>query len=135
MQRQVTGFHQDEEGALGRRTGVWHYPHVHHDAPWECRPWGRHHGGLAMTTDAHLWAIGHDDTALAGQVRDHIARLGESRSLVLLDSAVAVRYPDRSFTLDGEPFVTVVHKAGRTLASLFAGLVLGAPRRRSQMKK
>ena len=39
MERQVTGFHQDEEGAPGRRTGVWHYPHVHHDAPWECRPW------------------------------------------------------------------------------------------------
>jgi uncharacterized membrane protein len=82
---------------------------------------------MTMTVGAHLWAIGYEDTARADQVRDHIARLGESRSLVLLDSAVAVRYPDGSFTLDGEPFVAVVHKAGRTLASLFAGLVLGAP--------
>jgi len=29
-----------------------------------------------MTTAAHLWAIGYDDTKRADQVRDEIAELG-----------------------------------------------------------
>src|SRR5262249_8363555 len=48
------------------RKGHWvaelecgHNPHVRHDPPWECRPWGRHCGGLTMTTDAHLSAARH----------------------------------------------------------------------------
>jgi uncharacterized membrane protein len=76
---------------------------------------------------SHLWAVGYDDMTGADQLRDSIARLGERHCLVLLDTAVAVRYPDGSFTLDGEPFVAVVNKHGRTLASLLAGLALGAP--------
>src|SRR5262249_16719081 len=74
MERQVTGFHQDEEGAPGRRTGVWHYPQVHHDAPWECRPWGRHCGGLTMTTDPHLSALRHPALPALRQPRPRPAR-------------------------------------------------------------
>ena len=80
-----------------------------------------------MEPAGHLWAVGYDDMSGADQLRDHVARLGDRHSLVVLSTAVAVRYPDGSFTLDGEPFVAVVHKPGRTLASLLAGLALGAP--------
>jgi uncharacterized membrane protein len=80
-----------------------------------------------MNEPGHLWAVGFEDMARAEQFRTEIARLADKHSLVLLDSAVAVRYPDGSFTLDGEPFVTVVNKHGRTLASILAGLALGAP--------
>jgi uncharacterized membrane protein len=76
---------------------------------------------------SHLWAVGYDDMTRADQVRDHIARLGERHCLVLLNAAVAVCYPDGSFTLDGEPFVAVVNKPGGALARLLAVLALGAP--------
>src|SRR5262249_28695256 len=46
-----------------------------------------------MTAAAHLWATGYDDTARADQVRDEITRLGERHSLVLLETAVIIRYP------------------------------------------
>jgi uncharacterized membrane protein len=80
-----------------------------------------------MTGSGHLWAIGYDDMGRAAQVRDAIARLGERHCLILLDTAVVVRYPDGLVTLDGEPFVVVPKAQGRTLASFFAGLALGAP--------
>jgi uncharacterized membrane protein len=79
-----------------------------------------------MTGSGHLWAIGYDDMGPAEEVRDVIARLGE-RHCLLLDTDVAVRYPDGSATLDGEPFVDVPRIRGRTLASFLAGLALGAP--------
>jgi hypothetical protein len=53
-----------------------------------------------MTADAHLWAIGYDDMDRAEQVRSEIARLGEKHCLVLLDTAVVVRYPDGCVALD-----------------------------------
>jgi uncharacterized membrane protein len=80
-----------------------------------------------MSESGHLWAIGYDDMGRAAQVHDAIARLGERHCLILLDTAVAVRYPDGLVTLDGEPFVAVPKARGRTLASFFAGLALGAP--------
>jgi uncharacterized membrane protein len=80
-----------------------------------------------MSKDGHLWAVGFDDVECAGQVRAEITRLGESRCLVLLNTAVVVRYPDRSLTLDGEPYVAAVKFGGHTLAGFLAGLVLGAP--------
>ena len=49
----------------------------------------------------------------AAKLRDEIARLGwEKHYLNLLDVAVAVRYPDGSLTLNGEPFpiVTKIHR-------------------------
>jgi uncharacterized membrane protein len=63
----------------------------------------------------------------AAQVRKEFIRLSERHCLVLLDMAVAVRYPDGCVTLDGEPFVTVTSHRGHTIASFLAGLALGAP--------
>ena len=80
-----------------------------------------------MTDVGHLWAVGYDDVRRAKQVRDHITRLSERHCLVLRDSAVAVRYADGSFTLDGEPYVPAGNIRGRGLASLLARLALGAP--------
>jgi uncharacterized membrane protein len=81
-----------------------------------------------MTQVGHLWAIGYDDMGRAEQVRDEVTRLGERHCLILLDTAVVVRYPDGSVTLDGEPFVTAtINIRGHTLASFLAGLALAAP--------
>ena len=80
-----------------------------------------------MTMCGHLWAIGYNDTERAAQVRDEIDRLGEDGRLILLNTAVVVRFPDGCATLDGEPFVSAPDFRGRTLASFFAALALGAP--------
>jgi uncharacterized membrane protein len=81
-----------------------------------------------MSKGGHLWAVGYDRIERAEEVRAEISRLGEKHCLILLDSAVAVRYPDGSLTLDGEPFVAAIKLTpGRTIASFLAGLALGAP--------
>jgi uncharacterized membrane protein len=80
-----------------------------------------------MTSCGNLWAIGYDDMARAAQVREEIAKLGEKHCLILVDSAVAVRYPDGSVTLDGEPFVNATNVRGHSFASFLAALALGAP--------
>jgi uncharacterized membrane protein len=80
-----------------------------------------------MTRTGHLWAIGYDDMERAGQVRALITRLGEKHCLILLDTAIVVRYPDGCVTLNGEPFVSVPSFRGHTFASFLAGLALGAP--------
>jgi uncharacterized membrane protein len=76
---------------------------------------------------AHLWAVGYDDVQRADQVRTEICRLNEKHCLELLDSAVVVRYPDGSVTLNGESFVAPIHFGRHTIASFLAGLMLGAP--------
>jgi uncharacterized membrane protein len=80
-----------------------------------------------MTGCGNLWAIGYDDTERAEQVREEITRLGERHCLILLDTAVAVRYPDGSVTLDGEPFVVLPSIQGRTFANILARLALAVP--------
>ena len=85
-----------------------------------------------MTAAAHLWAIGYDETERAHQVRDEITRLGwgeghAGKSLILLDTAVVVRHPEGSFTLDHKPFSVAANIAGCTAAGFLAGLVLGTP--------
>jgi uncharacterized membrane protein len=80
-----------------------------------------------MTTTAHLWAIGYDDMERAEQVRARVAALAEGHCLTLLDTAVVVRFPDGSATLDGEQFVAVPSWRGHYLARCLAGLMLGAP--------
>jgi uncharacterized membrane protein len=80
-----------------------------------------------MTRASHLWAIGYDNMDRAQQVRDQVARLGETHCLILLDTAVAVRYPDGTVTLNGEPFRDVPTFAGHPFARFLAGLALGAP--------
>jgi hypothetical protein len=39
MERQVTGFHQDEQGHWVAEVECGHNQHVRHDPPWESRPW------------------------------------------------------------------------------------------------
>ena len=80
-----------------------------------------------MNDGAHLWAIGYDDMDRAEQVRAEATRLGEKHSLILLNTAVAIRYPDGIVTLNGEPFVSIPYSRGHTFASFLAGLALGAP--------
>src|SRR5271166_5251013 len=81
-----------------------------------------------MSKSGHLWAIGFDNTGRAAQFRDEITRLGwEKHDLILRVVAVAVRYPDGSFTLNGEPFLEVTNILGGTTACFLAGLALGAP--------
>jgi uncharacterized membrane protein len=81
-----------------------------------------------MTTRrGHLWDIGFDGTGRAAEFRDEITRLaGERHALTLIDAAVAVRYPDGSLALNGEPFPVVVRPHG-AVARFLAGLALGAP--------
>jgi uncharacterized membrane protein len=81
-----------------------------------------------VNRQAHLWAVGFGDTRRAAQVRDAVAELGRrTHDLVLLEMAVAVRYADGSFTLDGEPFLPEVGARGGTMARILASLALGAP--------
>jgi uncharacterized membrane protein len=80
-----------------------------------------------MTKGGHLWAIGYGDVERAEQVRQEIIKLSTKPCLILLDTAVAVRYPDGSVTLDGEPFVAAIDFGGHTFAGFLAGLGLGAP--------
>jgi uncharacterized membrane protein len=85
-----------------------------------------------MMKAVHLWAIGYDDMARAGQVRDEIDRLGwgpgqAGRDLLLLDLAVVVRHPDGSFTLDRRPFTGVANILACTGVGFLAGLMLAAP--------
>jgi uncharacterized membrane protein len=63
----------------------------------------------------------------ADRLRDAVANLAEKRCLTLHDTAVVVRYPDGSVTLNGEPFVVVARPQRLTIASFLAGLALGAP--------
>jgi uncharacterized membrane protein len=80
-----------------------------------------------MKQDGHLWAIGYEDKTRAEQVRSEIAKLGEKHCLVLMETAVAVRYPDGSLTVDGEPFVATINVSGPWIARLLAGMALAAP--------
>jgi uncharacterized membrane protein len=80
-----------------------------------------------MTQGGHLWAVGYADVGRAERVRQEIIRLGATRCLTVLDTAVAVRHPDGTVTLDGEPLVAPTPFGGRTLAGLLAALALGAP--------
>jgi uncharacterized membrane protein len=80
-----------------------------------------------MNESGHLWAVGYPDMGRAEQVRARVRELSGAQCFVLLETAVAVRYPDGSVTLDGIPFVPVRSPRGRTLASFLAGLALAAP--------
>jgi uncharacterized membrane protein len=63
----------------------------------------------------------------AEQVRTVVGRLHETHTLIVLNTAVVVRFSDGSFALDGEPFVAATNFRGHTFASFLAGLALGAP--------
>jgi uncharacterized membrane protein len=80
-----------------------------------------------MTNAGHLWAVGYDDVGRAEQIRDEVLKLRDKHCLILLDTAVAVRYPDGCVTLNGEPFVSVPYFQAHGFASFLAGLALRAP--------
>jgi uncharacterized membrane protein len=80
-----------------------------------------------MTEGAHLWAIGYDDMERAEQVRAEVTRLSEKHGLIVLDTAVAIRYPDGIVTLNGEPYVSFPDFRRHNFAGFLAGLALGAP--------
>ena len=80
-----------------------------------------------MSARGHMWAVGYESMGRADQVRGEVARLGDRRALTLLDAAVVVRYPDGSVTLNGEPYAPVAPARGGVIASILAGLALGAP--------
>jgi len=82
---------------------------------------------MAQTNDAHLWAVGFNETGRADQVRQRIIELSDKKDLILLDSAVAVRFLDGSLTLDGESFVVASNPQGHNVVSFLAGLALIAP--------
>jgi uncharacterized membrane protein len=81
-----------------------------------------------MSKCGNLWAVGFADTGQAAQFRDEISRLGwKKHYLNLVDVALAVRYTDGSFTLNGEPLPVLTNIRGHTVASILACLALGAP--------
>jgi uncharacterized membrane protein len=81
----------------------------------------------ATKTGGHLWAVGYDTMNRAEQVRQEVLRLGEKHALVVFDTAVVVRYPDGSVTLDGEQMVAAIQLGGHPIARFLASLALGAP--------
>ena len=81
-----------------------------------------------MSRDAHLWAIGYDDTSRAEQVRQEIIRLsGPQQGLILLDTAVVIRQADGSFMLEREPLHAVRNIISGGVLGFLAGLVVAAP--------
>ena len=85
-----------------------------------------------MTTTAHLWAIGYDDTERADQVRDEIAELGwgagkAGKYFLLQDIAVVVGHPDGTITFDRKPFPGLANILACTGVGFLAGLVMAAP--------
>jgi len=39
VKREITGFHQDEDGHWVAELSCGHTQHVRHDPPWQLRPW------------------------------------------------------------------------------------------------
>jgi uncharacterized membrane protein len=61
----------------------------------------------------------------AAQIRDEVIRLGAEHCLVVLDTAVVVRYPDGIITLDGKRFLDPISCSNHTIASCLAAIALG----------
>jgi uncharacterized membrane protein len=83
--------------------------------------------GLAMSNEAHLWAVGYDDMVRAEQVREEIIRLtGPGQYLFVYDAVVAVRHADGSLTFNRGETSVVESAAGGGLLGLLAVLALAA---------
>jgi uncharacterized membrane protein len=81
-----------------------------------------------MATISHLWAIGYDDVARAGEVREIIAKIGWDEScLILEDIAVVVRHADGTFTINRNPMPALKGIASFTIVGFIAGLVTLTP--------
>src|SRR5262245_23241847 len=79
------------------------------------------------TKRGRLWAVGFDRMERAAQVRDEVIRLGARHCLVVLDTAVVVRYHDGIVTLDGARFLGHIEFRPHTFASFIAAIALGVP--------
>ena len=80
-----------------------------------------------MKKTLRLWAIGYASMEEAESVRQEIVRLGDTHCMTVLDTAVAVRYPDGRMTLNGERFRNPTDFHADTLTSFLAGLALAEP--------
>jgi uncharacterized membrane protein len=85
-----------------------------------------------MSTTAHLWAIGYEDTDRADVIRNQIAGLGWGSGPAvtyfnLLDIAVVVRHQDGTYEINREPFPGIANILACAGAGFLAGLVLAAP--------
>src|SRR5262245_18383904 len=80
-----------------------------------------------LTKPRRLWAIGFDQMGRAAEVRDEVIRLGAKHCLVVLNTAVIVRYPDGIVTLDGERFLDHTTDCRNTFARFLAAFALGVP--------
>jgi uncharacterized membrane protein len=80
-----------------------------------------------MTKRGRLWAVGYDEMERAAKMREEIIKLGEKHCLIVLDTAVAVCYPDGIVTVDGERFLCNINRQARTLAGFIAAIALGVP--------
>src|SRR5262245_52454091 len=80
-----------------------------------------------LTKPRRLWAIGFDQMERAAEVRDEVIQLGVKRCLVVLDTAVVVRYPDGIVTLDGQRFLGHISHWTTTSARCLAAFALGVP--------
>jgi uncharacterized membrane protein len=80
-----------------------------------------------MHDSANLWAVAFDDLARAEQARATIADLAVQGSLKLLDTAVSVRHPDGTITLDGERMTAVPSLHESPIVRFLTGLILSAP--------
>jgi uncharacterized membrane protein len=80
-----------------------------------------------MTAAAHLWAVGYDNIAGADVLRDEVNKLGAEHCLILMDTAVVVRYADGTANLNGEPFYVATDVREGRYAGLLAGVALAAP--------
>jgi uncharacterized membrane protein len=128
----VKSIPDEDFGEDVARPGQWHAG----DDSGSIVQWRRSHAGplffpldrgLAMVKGGHLWAIGYDHMERAEEVRAEVARLHERHCLTVLDTAVVVRYPDGTVTLNGEPFLVPVKCCGHGFAKFLAALALGAP--------
>jgi hypothetical protein len=67
-----------------------------------------------MTSTAHLWAVGYDNTKGTAEAREVICNLAwntghVAKYLVLEDIAVVVRHADGTFMVDREPLSAIAN--------------------------
>src|SRR5262245_10891146 len=80
-----------------------------------------------MNPLGHLWAIGYDDPARAGQARERVMELRDGHFLLVADALVVVRRPDGTFHLDREGVSPLVNILGCGVLGALVGLVVLQP--------
>src|SRR5262245_936607 len=80
-----------------------------------------------MTQRGRFWAVGFDRIERAEQVRADVLKLGATRDLIVLDTAVMECFPDGIVTLDGKRFLGNISSHHHSFASFIAAIALGVP--------